>query len=120
MEVLPMKDLLDEGLEALAGLLQSGALSCHPETEERLARLGRDFEDNGLHTGAQLLTEVSQALSSRRHGGETSSMELMDRVGPAVRYIRLCQQKYALDAAGEQLRQGIGEADDEEGPPQAP
>ena len=30
MEVLPMKDLLDEGLEALAGLLQSGALSCHP------------------------------------------------------------------------------------------
>ena len=47
-------------------------------------------------------------------------MELMDRVGPAVRYIRLCQQKYALDAAGEQLRQGIGEADDEEGPPQAP
>ena len=105
-----MKDLLEEGMEALSDLLQSGALSVHPETEARLARLAQDFEDSGLHTGGKLLQAVADALSARRHGGETAP--LLSCAGPAARYIHLCQQKYALDAAGEQLLQSENEEED--------
>ena len=98
-----MKVLLDDGLAALSDLLQSGAGSCHPETEERLEKLSREWEDAGLHTGAALLSRIAGALAARRHGGGHDPMALMEVVGQAVRYTRLCRQKYSLDAAGERL-----------------
>lgn len=106
-----MKALLDDGLSVLSDLLQSGAGSCHPETEARLERLAQDWEDAGLHTGAKLLTQLSQALAQRRHGGATGPLELMEFTSAAARYIRFCQQKYGLDAAGERLMQAEEQED---------
>lgn len=94
-----MKQLLDDGMAVLCDLLQSGGGSCHPETEERLVRLARDWEAAGLHTGAGLLGETAEALAQRRHGGDRDPRTLMERVSLAARYIRICRQKYCLDAA---------------------
>lgn len=110
-----MKTLLDDGLAALSDLLQSGTASCHPETETRLARLAKDWEATGLHTGAKLLEELAQALAQRRHGGNVTAWNLMDLAGKAARYTRFCIQKYGLDSAKEQLNQ-IYESEEEEEP----
>lgn len=107
-----MKELLDEGLFVLSDLLQSGAGSCHPETGERLQGLSQDWEASGLHTGAQLLTQIAQALEARRHGGAGDPMLLMELVGNAARYTQFCQQKYCLDAAGRRLLQTENEEDE--------
>ena len=109
-----MMSLLEDGLSALSDLLQSGAGSCHPETEERLSQLAQAWEGAGLHTGSQLLFQVSEALSVRRHGGEENPAALMELVGRAARYIRLCQQKYALDQAERRLCQQKYEEEDHE------
>jgi len=109
-----MRELLDDGLSALADLLQSGADSCHPETERRLERLGREWEDAGLHTGSALLAQIAQALAARRHGGEGEEPGLMELVDRCARYTRLCQQKYALDQAGQRLCRRENEEEDHE------
>jgi len=106
-----MKALLEEGLFTLSDLLQSGAGSCPPETGERLQRLSRDWEASGLHTGAELLGQIAQALEARRHGGTGDPVLFLERVGKAVRYTQLCQQKYCLDAAGRRLRRTENEED---------
>lgn len=108
-----MKHLLDDGLAVLCDLLQSGGGTCHPETESRLERLSRDWEDAGLHTGSALLKETAGLLAQRRHGGEQDPLALMDAVSRAARYTRLCRQKYSLDAAGERLKNTIQEEDHE-------
>lgn len=108
-----MKILLDDGLAVLSDLLQSGAGSCHPETEERLEKLSRDWEDAGLHTGAALLSELAGALAARRHGGGRDPITLMALVGRAARYTKLCQQKYCLDAAGGRLCREDDQEEDE-------
>lgn len=109
-----IRALLDDGLSVLSDLLQSGAGSCHPETEARLERISQDWDDAGLHTGAKLLTQLSQALAQRRHGGDAGSLALMGHASAAARYIRFCQQKYGLDAAGERLCQSAEEYDEEQ------
>ena len=109
-----IRALLDDGLSVLSDLLQSGAGSCHPETEARLNRLSQDWEDAGLHTGAKLLSQLAQALEQRRHGGGADSLKLMEHTAAAARYIRFCQQKYGLDAAGERLCQTSEEDEEQE------
>lgn len=108
-----MKGLLEDGLTALADLLQSGAASCHPETEQHLEQLGREWEDAGLHTGGELLKQLSQTLAQRRHGGGGDRLDVMELVDRCARYARLCQQKYTLDQAGERLCQGEIEEEDQ-------
>ncbi len=108
-----MKRLLEDGLAALCDLLQSGGGTCHPETENRLERLSRDWEDAGLHTGSKLLSETAALLAQRRHGGTQDPLALMDTVSQAARYTRLCYQKYSLDAAGERLKNTTQEEDHE-------
>ncbi len=100
-----MKALLDDGLSVLSDLLQSGAGSCHPETEDRLNRLSQDWESIGLHTGSKLLAQIAQTLAQRRHGGQAGPLDLLEQTGTAVRYIQFCQQKYGLDAAKAKLNQ---------------
>ena len=107
-----MRALLEEGLFALADLLQSGAGACHPETGERLGKLSQDWEASGLHTGAKLLHQIAQALEERRHGGAGDPLALMELVSNAVRYTQLCRQKYSLDAAGRRLCQAEHEEDE--------
>lgn len=110
-----MKGILEDGLNALADLLQSGASSCHPETEERLERLAKEWEAAGLHTGAELLTNLGQALAQRRHGGGAGDpLNIMSLTGKAARYTRLCLQKYGLDAARERLNQAAEPEEDSE------
>ena len=98
-----MRRLLDDGLSALADLLQSGGGSCPPETEERLRTLSEAWEDAGLHTGSSLLGDIARTLAERRHGGNRDPLALMALTDRAVRYTRYCQQKCALDDAGAAL-----------------
>lgn len=110
-----MKGILEDGINALADLLQSGAASCCPETEERLARLAKEWEAAGLHTGGALLTELSAALAQRRHGGRAGDpLTIMALTGRAARYTRLCLQKYGLDAARARLNRAAEPDEDEE------
>ncbi len=110
-----MKGILEDGINALADLLQSGAASCCPETEEHLTRLAREWEATGLHTGAALLMDLSAALAQRRHGGEAGDLlHIMALTGKAARYTRLCLQKYGIDTARERLNQTVEIDEDEE------
>jgi len=85
-----MKELLEEILEALAGLLQSGFATAPPLASEHFDELARRCEDTGLHTGAALLREVSAQLSRRRHAAEKQDQPLADAVCRAARYTALC------------------------------
>ncbi|MFR8334616.1 MAG: hypothetical protein ACLU9S_21535 [Oscillospiraceae bacterium] len=95
----PLRELRDL-TGALADLLQSGADSLPPESADRMEALARQCEDTGLHTGAALFTRLRELLQSGRH---QLSPEAVSR---AARYVTLCRERLALDAAEEDWNSG--------------
>ena len=96
-----MKELLEEILEALAGLLQSGFATAPPLASEHFDELARRCEDTGLHTGAALFTRLGELLQSGRHQLSPEPLPLAEAVSRAARYVTLCRERLALDAAEE-------------------
>lgn len=63
--------------------------------------LARQCEDTGLHTGAALFTRLGELLQSGRHQLSPEPLPLAEAVSRAARYVTLCRERLALDAAEE-------------------
>lgn len=96
-----LRGILGELSGALADLLQSGADSLPPESADRMEALARQCEDTGLHTGAALFTRLGELLQSGRHQLSPEPLPLAEAVSRAARYVTLCRERLALDAAEE-------------------
>lgn len=96
-----LRGLLGDLTGALADLLQSGADSLPPESADRMEALARQCEDTGLHTGAALFTRLGELLQSGRHQLSPEPLPLAEAVSRAARYVTLCRERLALDAAEE-------------------
>lgn len=88
-----MTELLNDMETALADVIQSGIATAGPGIAARLGTLSARCEDQGLHTGAQLLASIEQKLRQRSHTMEKEDLALAAQICRAARYIELCREK---------------------------
>lgn len=88
-----MTQLLNEIEQALTELLQSGLDTGAPSASRQLGTLAAQCEEMGLHTGAALLLEVEEGLSTRAHMIEKKDLTLSAAICRTIRYLELCREK---------------------------
>ena len=88
-----MTELLDDIELVLTDLMQSGFSTGGPAAAKRMHNLSLMCEDQGLHTGGALLSEIETALDARAHALEKDDLSLAAAVCRAARYIQLCREK---------------------------
>lgn len=90
-----MTDLFDEMETALTDLMQSGLATWGDPG--RFGKLAESCEAHGLHTGAALMNQIEELLTTRAHGLEKDDLPLAAVICRAVRYIALCREKSQED-----------------------
>lgn len=89
--------VLSDILKLLEDLYQSGFDTVHDSTLEALQEAGKATEQYGMTCLSDLLRQLSEGLSMRRHQLERKEDALAGLYTGINEYIYLCRQKAAYD-----------------------
>lgn len=87
-----MRELLDDMQRAMADLMLSG-YSSGEAISQRFRHLGEECAQCGLHTGADLMTQIGKTLEIRSHSMQKEDLPLTSKICRAMRYVELCREK---------------------------
>lgn len=90
---------LEDVNQVLSDLFQSGLDSVLSETQQEIARLGREGEELGLHLAGEKLTGIGAALQAKRHQMCFSIEEILAIWSELARYLRICKEQTDRDTA---------------------
>lgn len=90
---------LTQADQALADLFQSGLDSVLDENIERIARIGCECEEMGLHFAGKTLKDMQKMLRAKRHRMNFCTEEILHIWAKLVRYLGYCREIIARDSA---------------------
>ena len=88
-----MKNLLDDLEQGLTDLLQMGLATAGADMVRRLKELSHRAEASGLHTGADLFSQIAKLLDERSHIMAKTDLDIASAVFRAEHYITLCRAR---------------------------
>ena len=88
-----MNDLLDDLERGLTDLLQMGLATAGADMVRRLRDLSDRAEAAGLHTGADLFSQIAKLLDERSHTMAKNDLDIASAVFRAEHYITLCRAR---------------------------
>ena len=88
-----MKELLDDLHLGLTDLMQRGLATAGPDTAKRFSGLAQQCAAAGLHTGADLCSELARLLTQRMDRVEKTDLEITAAVCRTEHYITLCRRR---------------------------
>ena len=88
-----MKDLLDDMERSLTDLLQMGLATAGADMVRRLRELSDRAEGAGLHSGAELFSQIAKLLDERSHTMAKTDLDTAAAIFRAEHYITLCRTR---------------------------
>ena len=88
-----MKQLLDDLERGLTDLLQMGLTTAGADMIRRLRELSDRAEAAGLHTGADLFSQIAKLLEERSHTLAKTDLDTAAAIFRAEHYITLCRAR---------------------------
>ena len=101
-----MKDLLDDLERSLTDLLQMGLATAGADLVRRLRELSDRAEGAGLHTGAELFSQIAKLLDERSHTMTKTDLDTAAAVFRAQHYITLCRARLIEEDIRARWREG--------------
>lgn len=94
-----MIELLNEAQEILNDLFESGLESVLDETIKRMIIIGEEFENRGLHQGAEDFKQLEHLLRKKSHEMKFDLELIIKMIWRLSKYISLCKEHVTYDDA---------------------